>query len=41
MQMRDSEAPERKVSRYAGRPGTLGLTLDQQIKLRGIRLHLL
>jgi hypothetical protein len=27
MQMRDGEAPERKVSRYTVRPGTLGLTL--------------
>ena len=27
MQVRDGEAPERKVSRYTVRPGTLGLTL--------------
>ena len=26
MQMRDGEAPKRKVSRYTVRPGTLGLT---------------
>jgi hypothetical protein len=27
MQMRDGEAPKRKLSRYTVRPGTLGSTL--------------
>jgi hypothetical protein len=36
MQMRDGEAPKRKLSRYTVRPGTLGLTLIRFVPLQWI-----